>query len=91
MAYTVCTSICRAGVWEDNDPSLSVNCYNDPGQAAREQRVTTTTTVPPPPPPPPPTPVAAEEEIIDEVFDGESTTFPSLKKSTYFTLKEEQN
>ena len=86
MAYTVCTSICRAGVWEDNDPSLSVNCYNDPGQAAREQRVTTTTTVPPPP-----TTVAAEEEIIDEVFDGESTTFPSLKKSTYFTLKEEQN
>ena len=73
-------------MWEDNDPSLSVNCYNDPGQAAREQRVTTTTTVPPPP-----TTVAAEEEIIDEVFDGESTTFPSLKKSTYFTLKEEQN
>ena len=73
-------------MWEDNDPSLSVNCYNDPGQAAREQRVTTTTTVPPPP-----TTVAAEEEIIDEVFDGESTTFPSLKKSTYFMLKEEQN
>ena len=86
MTWHICTSICRAGVWEDNDPSLSVNCYNDPGQAAREQRVTTTTTVPPPP-----TTVAAEEEIIDEVFDGESTTFPSLKKSTYFTLKEEQN
>jgi hypothetical protein len=71
--------MCRAGVWEDNDPSLSVNCYNDPGSPARERTATSSTTTTPPPPP-----TAAEEDgIIDEVFDGESTTFPSLKKSTY--------
>jgi hypothetical protein len=66
-------SICRAGVWEDNDPSLSVNCYNDPAQAARD-RVTTTTTAPQ-------STVVPEEDIIDQVFDGDSTTFPSLKRS----------
>jgi hypothetical protein len=80
--------LCRAGVWEDNDPSLTVNCYNDPTGGPPRDRAspvvttttrTTTTTITTTAPP-----TANNEDIIDEVFDNEATTFPSLKRSMGF-------